>query len=189
MDRAYALLVQKGINEERRILTGFATTPSTDRVGDVVEPLGAKFDLPLPFLWAHDATKPVGHVTKAKVTPAGIEVEVQIAKVDEPGVLKDRVDEAWHSIRAGLVRGLSIGFSGIEATRIESGKRYVKWLWLELSAVAIAANGQCSIQNIKSLDRQVLREASHRRGGVPLLSSRPIAAHPGAVRLLTRGAR
>jgi hypothetical protein len=54
----------------------------------------------------------------------------------------------------GLVRGLSIGFKPLESTDIDGtwGRRYVKWLWLELSGVTIAANGECSITNIKNID-------------------------------------
>jgi hypothetical protein len=53
-----------------------------------------------------------------------------------------------------LVRGLSIGFQPLEHARIEGtyGYRFMKWLWLELSAVTIPANADASIQTIKSLD-------------------------------------
>lgn len=150
-NRAYALLDVKSVDEDKRVLRGIATTPSVDRMGDVVEPDGAEFKLPIPFLWQHDSNQPIGHVTKAKVTKSGIDVEVRILKSDEPGTLKDRLDEAWQSIKLGLVRGLSIGFAGTEVARIDTGYRFLKWMWLELSAVTIAANGDCSIQTIKSI--------------------------------------
>lgn len=164
MNRAYSLITLKAVDEEKRILTGIASTPSTDRMGDIVEPKGAEFKLPLPFLWQHDSRQPIGHVTKAKVTSKGIEVEIQIAKIEEEGKLKDRVDEAWQSMKSGLVRGLSIGFSSIEAARIEGtyGMRFLKWLWLELSGVTIAANGEATITSIKSIDKQVLAASGHK---------------------------
>lgn len=160
-NRAYALLELKAVDEEKRILTGIATTPSVDKMDDVVEPKGAEFKLPIPFLWQHDASQPVGHVTKAKVTSSGIEVEIQLQRTDEPGIVKDRLDAAWQDIKLGLVRGLSIGFQAIESARIEGtyGVRFLKWLWLELSGVTIAANGDCSIQTIKSIDTEVRAEA------------------------------
>lgn len=51
---------------------GVASTPTADRMGDVVEPMGAKFQTPMPLLWQHEHDKPVGHVTFAKPTKAGI---------------------------------------------------------------------------------------------------------------------
>lgn len=53
--RAYSSLVIKAVDEEKRIIRGIATTPTPDRVGDIVEPLGVKFSNPLAFLWQHDA--------------------------------------------------------------------------------------------------------------------------------------
>lgn len=171
MNRAYSSITLKAVDEDRRILTGIATTPSTDRMGDVVEPKGAEFQLPIPFLWQHDSSQPIGHVIKAKVTSSGIEVEVQIAKVSEPGRLKDRLDEAWQSIKAGLVRGLSIGFKDLESARIKDsyGLHFLKWLWLELSAVTIAAHQDASITTIKSIDDALLAASGKKQGA----SSRP----------------
>lgn len=152
MDRAYSCLVLKDVDEDRRIIRGIATRPTPDRLGDIVESDGAEFKLPLPFLSHHDRERPIGQVLKAKVTSKGIEIEAQIAKVDEPGRLKDRLDEAWGEIKAGLVRGLSIGFRPLEAARIEGtfGTRFLKWLWLELSAVVIPAHEEASILTVKS---------------------------------------
>lgn len=166
--RAYSLLTVKSVDEDARIITGIATTPETDRMGDVVEPKGAQFKLPIPLLWQHNAHQPIGHVTAARVTADGIEITAQITKFDEPGALKDRLDEAWQSIKAGLVRGLSIGFKAIESARIEGtyGYRFLKWLWLELSAVTIPANSEATITAIKSLDAPFLA-ATGTEGGRP----------------------
>lgn len=162
--RAYSLLTIKSIDEDQRIITGIATTPTPDRVGDIVEPKGAEFKLPIPFLWQHDSRQPLGHVTKAKVTAEGIEITAELVKISEPGTLKDRLDDAWLSLKSGLVRGLSIGFKELEYSRLDDGSygfRFLRWLWLELSAVTIAANGECTIQTVKSIDT-TLRAASGR---------------------------
>lgn len=152
MDRAYSCLDIKSIDDDRRIIRGIATTPTTDRMGDVVESAGAQFRLPIPLLSHHDRTRPIGQVTKARVTKDGIEVEAQLKRIDEPGLLKDRLDEAWQEIKHGLVRGLSIGFKPVEAARIEGtfGTRFLKWLWLELSAVVIPANEEATVTAVKS---------------------------------------
>jgi HK97 family phage prohead protease len=158
MKRAYSVVTIKAVNEEQRIITGIATTPAPDRVDDIVEPSGAEFKLPLPFLYQHDASQPIGHVRKAKVTKAGIEVEIKLVQTAEPGTLKDRLDQAWQEIKLGLVRGLSIGFRALETARIEGtyGLRFMKWEWLELSAVTIPANAEASIQSIKSIDAAIV---------------------------------
>src|SRR5690242_12968253 len=98
LTRAYSVFTIKRVDEDRRIISGIATTPSVDRMGDIVDSDGAEFKLPLPFLYQHDSGQPIGHVTKAKVTRGGISVEVQLVKTDEPGQVKDRLDGAWQEI-------------------------------------------------------------------------------------------
>ncbi|HCR1638133.1 TPA: phage major capsid protein [Pseudomonas aeruginosa] len=155
-NRAYSTLEVKALDDEKRVITGIASTPSPDRMQDVVEPKGAQFKLPIPFLWQHNHDEPIGHVTEAKVTQKGIEVSVQLTQVEEPGKLKDRLDEAWQSIKSGLVRGLSIGFSAKEFEQIPGswGLRFLSWEWFELSAVTIPANAEATITSVKSIDRE-----------------------------------
>jgi HK97 family phage prohead protease/HK97 family phage major capsid protein len=152
--RAYSIIKIKSVDAEQRILTGIATTPSTDSYGDVVESDGAEYTLPIPLLWQHDSRSPIGNVIAAKTTKDGIEIKAQIAKVAEPGMLKDRLDMAWQSMREGLVTGLSIGFRSLEETydKVTGGFRFIRWAWVELSAVTIPANADCTIQMIRSLD-------------------------------------
>jgi HK97 family phage major capsid protein/HK97 family phage prohead protease len=153
LTRAYSLLSNvKTVDEDARIISGLATTPEVDRVGDIVESKGAIFKLPMPLLWQHRADQPIGHVTAATVTKDGIKITAQIAK----NIGLAEVDRAWALIKAGLVRGLSIGFNALEAEPIDAknpwgGQRFKKWEWLELSAVTIAANGTASIATIKSI--------------------------------------
>ena len=149
MNRAYSVLEIKDYDDDERTITGIASTPATDRAGDIVMPEGAVFTLPIPLLWQHDSGQPIGHVTEAKVTKKGIEIVAKIAK----GV-SDDIDRAWKLIRAGLVRGLSIGFRGIDTEAIPNswGVIFEKWEWLELSAVTIPANAEASIQTIKKFD-------------------------------------
>jgi len=159
LKRAYSTFEVKAIGDNgagKRTFTGIATTPAPDRMGDVVEPTGAQFTLPIPLLWQHNSDQPIGWVRTAKVTKSGIEVECEVADISEPGTLKDRLDEAWQSIKAKLVRGLSIGFNALESARIKDtySYHYLKWELLELSPVTIPANAEASIATIKSFDRQ-----------------------------------
>jgi HK97 family phage major capsid protein len=155
--RIHSLLAfdTKSADEDRRLIRGIATNAATDRDGDIVDPDGAEFKLPIPLLWQHDPRQPIGHVVAAKSTKAGIEITAQIANVDTPGNLKTRLDEAWHTIKAGLVRGLSIGFRPIKLEPIADtfGFHIQKWIWLELSAVTIPANADAAILTIKSIQQ------------------------------------
>ena len=121
MDRAYSLLTIKGFDDEQRIIEGIARTPEPDRRGDVLEPLGAQFTLPMPFLWQHDTEQPIGDVIAADVRPDGIHIRAQFVKIDEPGTLKSRLDEAWQSIKARLVNGISVGLKPLAATPLRKG--------------------------------------------------------------------
>src|SRR5262249_24621212 len=124
LNRAYSLLSIKRADDETRTIVGMATTPTPDRLEDIVEPDGAQFKLPMPLLWQHDSAQPIGHVTSATISKDGIEIIAQIAK----GVT-DRIDEAWKLIKAGLVSGLSIGFKPLKVEPIKDtlGLRFLKW--------------------------------------------------------------
>jgi HK97 family phage prohead protease len=158
-NRAFSILEVKSVDEEKRIIRGVATTPTVDRVGDIIDPLGVKFDNPLPLLWQHEHDKPIGSVKFDKPTKAGIKFEAEIASTDEPGTLKDRLDEAWQSIKMGLVRAVSIGFRAIEYAFMDSGGvRYVETEVYELSAVTIPANADALITSVKSIDARLRAE-------------------------------
>jgi HK97 family phage prohead protease len=135
-------------------LSGIATTPTPDRMQDIVEPMGCDYEVPIPLLWQHDSDQPVGEVFDAKPGPKGIPVQFRIPKFSIPGLLKDRLDLAIQSITLKLVRGLSIGFAPVEYSYMEEtgGYRFIKWLWLELSCVTIPANAEATIDVIKSMD-------------------------------------
>lgn len=176
LKRAWAKLEVKAAEESggKRILRGIATTPATDSYGDIVESEGAVFDLPLPVLWQHDADDPVGWVQMAKPNAKGIPVEIEIAKIDEPGALKDRLDMVWQYAKTKLVRGLSIGFNPIEFNQIKGsyGYHFLKWAWLELSLVTIPANQEASITAIKSADTSTRAPSGIKRPG-PLQRQAP----------------
>ena len=152
--RAYALFHVKSVDADRRVISGIATTPEPDRVGDIIEPLGVSFKNPLPLLLFHDAKKPVGFTTFKKPTKAGIEFTATLPTIDEPGTLKDRVDEAWQSIKSGLVSGVSIGFRAIEEAfnKETGGFRFLKTEVMELSLVTVPANASATIHSIKAID-------------------------------------
>ncbi|WP_047711375.1 phage major capsid protein [Pseudomonas lactis] len=155
--RAYSTLQIKAVDDDLREIVGIASTPGTDRMGDVVEPSGAEFTLPIPLLWQHRHDAPIGQVVSAKIVKDGIEIRAKLVSPTEgmPSQLVARLDEAWHSIKTQLVRGLSIGFNAIEYSFMDNGGiHFTRWDWHELSAVTIPANASASITAVKSLDQK-----------------------------------
>lgn len=177
LKRAWSTIEFKAVDEDKRIIEGIASTPATDRYEDVVEPEGAQYKLPLPFLWQHRHSEPIGWVEEVKTSAAGIRVRVRMAAA---GVTEE-IDKAWALIKAGLVRGLSIGFSPIESAHINGtyGYHFTKWDWLELSAVTVPANADCSITSIKSIDQEHLRAVSGASAGSRVVRLKSLPGVPG----------
>lgn len=151
---AYSFLTVKEVDEEKREIRGMASTPEVDRQGDIVEPKGAEFANDIPLLWQHDSSQPVGRVKLGKATKEGIPFTAKILKFAEPAGLKARVDEAWQSVKSGLVSAVSIGFRAKEYSIIEEtgGLRFTAVEIMELSLVTIPANAGATIQAVKSAD-------------------------------------
>lgn len=182
MNRAYSTIDIKSVSDGDRVITGVATTPSPDRMGDVVEPLGAEFAAEIPALWQHAHDQPIGHVRFGKPTAKGIPFTMTLAKSDEPGVLKDRLDEAWQSVKLRIVRAVSIGFRAIEYALMEGGGvRFLKTEILELSLVTVPANADCTITSIRSID-SIQRAASGNASDeeLDLTGATLVAPPPGA---------
>jgi HK97 family phage major capsid protein/HK97 family phage prohead protease len=153
VDRAYALLEIKAVDAEARRFTGIASTPELDRQGDSLDPAGVTFSNPIPLLFHHDQKQPIGRVTLAK-TADGITFEATIPAIAESGALKTRTDEAWHSIKAGILSGVSIGYRvvGDGVKYLQGGvRRLTATEIFELSLVTIPANRNATILTVKSL--------------------------------------
>lgn len=166
-NRAYSVLHVKAMDEddEARIIRGVATSPSPDRVGDVVEPDGVSFKNPMPLLWQHRHDMPVGTVKFDKPTKAGITFEARFAKAEKSETLKARIDEAWESVKLGLVSAVSIGFRSLEhAVMKDGGYRFIKSEVYELSLVTIPAQAAAVITAIKNFDQSALASAGTARG-------------------------
>src|SRR5690606_34062040 len=114
LTRHVTLLRVKRASANSFTFTGWATTPAEDLVGDVVEPRGAVYELPLPLLWMHDHSQPVGVVESATVTERGIRVVFRLL----PEVEKTK--EAVALIEAGAL-ALSIGFIPLDEEPLRTG--------------------------------------------------------------------
>lgn len=157
LNRAYSVLNIKKIDDEQRIIKGWATTPETDRVGDVVDPMGVEFRNPSPLLFMHNHELPVGIVTFGTPTKKGVPFEARIPAIQNPPGLKARVDEAWESVKSGLIQAVSIGFRALEWSVNETtgGYNFLKSELTELSLVSVPANRGATITSIKSFDAEL----------------------------------
>ena len=159
LTHAHAVLQVKSVDADTRTITGIATTPTPDRQGHIFEPLGASYTNPLPLLLHHDTKLPVGRVTLQRATAAGITFTATLPTITEPGPLQSRVDEAWQSIKAGILMGVSVGFRILEAVPGRKGSEtfnLTKTEICELSLVTVPANMDCTIHTVKSLDSPYL---------------------------------
>jgi HK97 family phage prohead protease len=153
MNHAYSLLTIKSLNADERVFEGVCTTPEPDRAGDVVE--GCKFRLPLPVLYAHAPAKPVGTVVEARTSKAGIWIRGTIPKVDGPPSLVERIETCWSELKAGLLRGISVGFRPlVEPTVLASGGlHYTSVEILECSLCVIPMNSGATVLEVRSAIR------------------------------------
>ena len=156
MDRAYAWLHVKSIDDEAHTFAGIASTPELDRQGHSVDPRGVTFRNPIPLLLFHDQERPIGHVTLGPVTADGIGFTATFADVREPGALKARIDEARQAVKARLITAVSIGYRLVgdvtkSVEKIAGGVRLLKTEIFELSLVTIPANAHASILLVKQL--------------------------------------
>lgn len=152
--RAITNLTVRTLDDGQRLIEGIASTGSKDRQGDIVEPLGCVAALPIPFMLDHDHSQAVGELTKLDVTATSIKLQAKIAKIDTPGAAKEMVDRAYHLLRAGLRKFLSIGFRALEWEPLSGGGlRFTKWELLEVSAVAVPANGDAAVTSVKAARR------------------------------------
>ena len=195
--QAYGVLEVKGVEEADgfHVIRGIATTPSPDRMQDIVEPLGAKFATTIPLLWQH-GDEVVGRAELGKPSKKGIPFVGYIPKVAEPGVIKTQVDKAIHSLKYGLISAVSIGFRVLNDAyeRLETGGlRFLETEILELSLVNIPAQPDAVITGFKSIDDRV--RAAHgkkRTQPVALISTSPgvsgtKAAARRGIPLISRG--
>jgi len=136
-----------------RVIRGTASTPSTDRMGDIVEPMGLEFKNPLPLIWQHRHEHPVGLVTLDPPTEKGVTFSAVFAAAEPGSPLAVDIDKAYQAVKLGLVRGVSIGFRALELNFMDDGGiRYVRSEVVELSLVTIPANADATISQIKSFD-------------------------------------
>lgn len=158
--RCYGFIEIKGVDTERREISGWASRVEPDRVGDVVESRGM---VPpagtINLLLDHDHVRSVGVVNELTPVDQGVRFKAKIAKIPEPGPLQQMCSDAWEMVKSGLRAACSIGFRPLEYEPLPGGGlRFTKWEILELSLVSVPAAPGATIDSIKSFDRETLRK-------------------------------
>lgn len=100
--------VPETVDEELREIRGVCMTADQDSHGTILLPSGASWRDEVPLLLDHDSTKPVGSVRFEK-KEGRVEFVATIAKPEAPASLVERCEVAWHSVKSGLIRGVSVG--------------------------------------------------------------------------------
>lgn len=202
LHRAYSFLSEKSIADGDAVISGIATTPTPDRADDIIEPGGVVFrtrDIKLHLY--HNTRMPVGHVSFGKPTSKGIPFQASLPDVIEEGIVRDRVNEARHSLKYNLLSAVSIGFlpmdGGVEVMK-NGGYRFTSWEMVELSLTSVPMNPEAIVNITKSIadgipmSRDIVRlirryEMSARDGAIPLVKGSKETRRPsGAVRLISR---
>lgn len=121
------------------------TTP--DRIGDMIEPAAfRKAAFPLPMLFGHDQNDPVGIWTEAAEAKGGFMMKGRLL-IEDLG----RAREVRALVRAGAVKGLSIGFTTKKAVSRTGGGRTIKDLELhEVSLVTLPMHPGARVTSAKS---------------------------------------
>ena len=141
--------------DDEGYFTGYASTFTEDSMGDTIMPGAFKRTLnswaakqrPIPVLWQHKADEPIGATIEAFEDERGLMVRGRLLM----GLQRAR--EAFEAAKAGILGGLSIGFSIPRdgAVRNDDGTRTIKELKLfEYSFVTFPANEAAILTGLKS---------------------------------------
>jgi HK97 family phage prohead protease len=164
MDRLF--LETKVLADDAGAIAGIAWKFGTpDRIGDVIEPgafKGAK--LPMPMLFGHDVNDPVGTWVAADEKADGLYLKGQLLVEDLP-----RAREVRALVRAGAVKGISIGFITKKAKALAGGGRSISQIeLLEASLVTLPMHPGARVTSAKSAVAALQLVASLNRAALAL---------------------
>lgn len=145
MDRSF--IETKILADDAGAITALAWPFGTpDRVGDVItKGAFASAQMPLPMLFGHDANDPVGVWEHAEEKDDGLHLKGRLL-VDD----LSRAREVSALVRAGAVRGISIGFVTIKAARRSPRGRTISELNLmEASLVTLPCHPGAKVTSAK----------------------------------------
>lgn len=127
------------VNDEERLVFGYASTPDLDSQGEVVELNALEKALPdymkFPTIREMHTTNAVGRTKSAVIDNKGLFIQAKI--VD---------DNAWKKVKEGVFNGFSIGGRAIQTV----GNKIKELKLTEISLVDVPANKQAVITLFKA---------------------------------------
>lgn len=127
------------VNDEERMVYGYASTPDLDSQGEIVELEAIKKALPsymkFPTIREMHTTNAVGRTKSAKVDDKGLFIQAKI--VD---------DNAWKKVKEGVFNGFSIGGKAVQMI----GNTIKELRLTEISLVDVPANKSAVITLFKA---------------------------------------
>ncbi|MFO1037309.1 MAG: HK97 family phage prohead protease [Geminicoccaceae bacterium] len=130
-----------------RKFTAVASTSAPDRHGDTIDQSGwdlTSYRRNPTVLFGHDyAALPIAKASEVGVRGGKLMVTVEFAP---PGI-STKGDAVWGMIEHGLLNALSVGFRPVSWEFTDTGVHYRKMELLEVSVVAVPANGEALIQS------------------------------------------
>jgi HK97 family phage prohead protease len=136
---------------DQGVFTGMASVfGNVDLGGDVIEPGAFTRTLQhkggeVPILFSHDTRQPIG-LGKVQETKAGLEITGELV------LQSSKAMEAYHLMKKGVLKGLSIGYDSVKDT-VTSGIRHLHEVKLfEVSLVVFPMNEMAMVSSVKSDD-------------------------------------
>lgn len=171
---ASSLLIAK-VDQDQRIVEGFASSERLDSQGDIVDAAAIKAALPEYMKWANlramhqdedgnEVADAVGTVIKAEVIDGDVEVDGETLHNPLHIVAKVVDDDAWNKVKEGVYKGFSIGGKIVKYIREKlngaSIRRITKLLLYEISLVDRPANQDAKILMWKGFNMANLAKAA-----------------------------
>jgi HK97 family phage prohead protease len=137
----------KSIDESGTFEGRLAVYNNVDQGGDVIEPGAFTKTLKeggavVPLLWQHDSAAPIGTLRLTDSPNALLCKGTLVLSVP-------KAREAYDLMRAGAVRGLSIGYRAVKDIMDGSVRRLKELALLEGSVVTLAMNPEAQITSVK----------------------------------------
>lgn len=137
-----------------RIISGYASTSTKDRQGDIIEKSAFikvvnefKSGQNLSLFFDHDTSKGIGKIIDMGVDEKGLKIKCKISKADD-------VNDIWTKIKEGIYNKFSIGgrFKKVKVIRDDEGLikewRVLEFDLFEVSVVGVPANPEAGIGEV-----------------------------------------
>jgi len=144
-------------HNEGRTVDFVISSEAQDRDGDVIEAAGWELGnfLKNPVvLFGHDhGGLPIGRASDMRVEGGALKASVEFATMDQNPL----AESVFRMVKAGFLKGASVGFMPIEFERDGDGMKFTKQELLEFSIVPIPSNPEALVAS-KSINLAPVRE-------------------------------